>query len=99
MADPSREVYLLVGDGNYLAPTGTDLLARAESCAYRSRFDPLRDLALNLFWVDRFAITMYERRPTRWRDVPRLRDDLFLPLLIPWVDGDRKVAAIDACYR
>ncbi|MDQ6672997.1 MAG: ketoacyl-ACP synthase III [Chloroflexota bacterium] len=81
------------------APTGTDLLARAESGAYSGRFELLRDLALNLLWVDRFAITMYERRPTRWRDVPRRREDLFLPLLTPWVDGERKVAAIDACYR
>ncbi len=80
------------------APTGTDLLARAESGAYGSRFELLRDLALNLLWVDRFAITMYERRPTRWRDVPRQREDLFLPLLTPWVDGERKVAAIEACY-
>jgi 3-oxoacyl-[acyl-carrier-protein] synthase-3 len=80
------------------APTGTDLLARAESGAYSSRFELLRDLALNLLWVDRFAITMYERRPTRWRDVPRQREDLFLPLLTPWVDGERKVAAIESCY-
>ena len=31
----------------------------------------MRDVALNLFWTNRFAMTMYEKRPTRWRDVPR----------------------------
>ena len=31
----------------------------------------MRDLALNLFWANRFAMTMYEKRPTRWADVPR----------------------------
>ena len=41
----------------------------------------MRDVALNLFWVNRFAMTMYDKRPTRWRDVPRNRDDVFLPVL------------------
>src|SRR5438876_6715784 len=50
------------------APTGTDLRERAESGAYHGRYELLGDLALNLLWVDRYAITMYERRPTRWRD-------------------------------
>ena len=27
----------------------------------------MRDVALNMFWASRFAITMYEKRPTRWR--------------------------------
>jgi len=81
------------------APTGTDLLARAESGGYHGRYELLRDLALNLFWVDRYTITMYERRPTRWRDVARQRDDMFLPVLSPWLEGERKVSAIEACYR
>jgi 3-oxoacyl-[acyl-carrier-protein] synthase III len=80
------------------APTGTDLLARVESGAYHGRYELLRDLALNLFWVDRYTITMYERHPTRWRDVPRQRDDTFLPVYTPWVEGERKVSAIEACY-
>ncbi|TMF04224.1 MAG: hypothetical protein E6I52_05405 [Chloroflexi bacterium] len=66
------------------APTGTDLRERAESGAYHGRYELLDDLALNLLWVDRYAITMYERRPTRWRDVARRRDDVFLPALTPW---------------
>lgn len=81
------------------APTGTDILNRVESNGYRNRYDLLRDLALNLTWVNRYAMTMYEKRPTRWRDVPRHRDDVFLPLLTPWEEGDRKVAAVEAAYR
>ena len=50
------------------APTETDIVARVDARAYNGRYDLLRDLALNLFWVNRFALTMYEKRPTRWRD-------------------------------
>ena len=49
--------------------------------------------------MNRYVITMYEKRPTRWRDVPRRREDIFLPALTPWEDGERKVAAVEACYR
>ncbi|MGE0028266.1 MAG: 3-oxoacyl-[acyl-carrier-protein] synthase III C-terminal domain-containing protein [Thermoleophilia bacterium] len=80
------------------APTGDDIMARASSGGYRSRFQLLRDLALNLFWANRYAMTMYEKRPTRWRDVPRNRGDIYLPILSPWKDGDAKVAAVAACY-
>jgi 3-oxoacyl-[acyl-carrier-protein] synthase III len=81
------------------APTGTDILERVESGAYTSRYALLRDVALNLIWVDRYDITMYEKRPTRWRDVPRRRDDLFLPILTPWEERERKVAAVEAEYQ
>src|SRR5918994_6955323 len=80
------------------APTEAEILARLESGAYRSRYELLRDLALNLFWVNRYAMTMYEKRPTRWRDVPRRRDDVFLPILTPWEDAERKVAAVQETY-
>ncbi|HTI32359.1 MAG TPA: hypothetical protein VL422_01705, partial [Miltoncostaea sp.] len=63
------------------APTGDKILAKATSGGYGSRFQLLRDLALNLFWANRYAMTMYEKRPTRWRDVPRNRDDIYLPRL------------------
>jgi 3-oxoacyl-(acyl-carrier-protein) synthase III len=43
-------------------------------------------------------MTMYEKRPTRWRDLPRHRDDVFLPLLTPWEQGERKVAAVAAAW-
>ncbi len=81
------------------APTGTDILARVESGAYPGRFELLRDLGQNLFWVNRYSITMFEKRPTRWRDVARHRDDVFLPVLTPWEDGERKVAAVERAFR
>jgi 3-oxoacyl-(acyl-carrier-protein) synthase III len=80
------------------APTETDIVARVESRAYAGRYDLLRDLALNLFSVNRYAMTMYEKRPTRWRDLPRHRDDVFLPIFKPW-DGEELTAAIEAGYR
>jgi 3-oxoacyl-[acyl-carrier-protein] synthase III len=81
------------------APTGSTILERAESGAYASRFPLLRDLAQNLFWVNRYSMTMFDKRPTRFRDLPRRRDDVFLPVLTPWEDGDRKVAAVERAYR
>jgi 3-oxoacyl-[acyl-carrier-protein] synthase-3 len=81
------------------APTGTDVLERVESGAYPGRFELLRDLGQNLFWVNRYSLPLYDKRPTRWRDVPRRRDDVFLPVLTPWQDGDRKVVAVERAYR
>jgi 3-oxoacyl-[acyl-carrier-protein] synthase III len=81
------------------APTGSDILQRVQSGAYPNRFELLRDVALNLLWVNRYAITMYVKRPTRWRDAPRGRDDVFLPVMTPWEDGERKVAAVETAYR
>jgi 3-oxoacyl-[acyl-carrier-protein] synthase III len=80
------------------APSETDIVARVESRSYRGRYELLRDLALNLFWVNRYALTMYVKRPTRWRDVPRQRDDVFLPVYKPW-DALELSAAIEAGYR
>ena len=81
------------------APTGTDILERVGRGDYASRYELLRDLALNLFWTNRFAMTLYEKRPTRWCDVPRTRPDVFLPILTPWENGDRKVAAVRDAYE
>jgi 3-oxoacyl-[acyl-carrier-protein] synthase-3 len=80
------------------APTGTEILERVDSDAYRSRYELLRDLAMNLVWGNRYAMTMYEKRPIRWRDLPRRRDDVFLSLLTPWEQGERKVAAVAAAW-
>lgn len=80
------------------APTGTEILERVESERYSGRYELLRDLALHLLWTNRFALTMYEKRPTRWRDVPRARDDFFLPILTPWEDAERKIAAVETAY-
>jgi hypothetical protein len=52
-----------------------------------------------LFWVNRFAITMYEKRPTAWRNVPKRRSDVFLPIVTPWVDGESKIAMIRSGFR
>src|SRR5260370_41463439 len=43
-------------------------------------------------------MTMYERRPTRWRDVPRQRADVFLPRLFE-VDTGPAIDALQAGYR
>ena len=80
------------------APTETDIVAKVDARGYDGRYDLLRDLALNLFWVNRYAMTMYEKRPVRWRDVARQRDDLFLPIFKPW-DGGELTVAIEAGYR
>jgi 3-oxoacyl-[acyl-carrier-protein] synthase-3 len=80
------------------APSETDIVARVEAREYGGRYELLRDLALNLFWVNRYAMTMYEKRPTRWRDVARGRDDVFLPVFKPW-EGAELTAAIEAGYR
>jgi hypothetical protein len=81
------------------APDGTEILRRIEAGDhYRNRFELMRDVALNLFWTNRFAMTMYEKRPTRWRDVPKGRDDVFLPVLTPWQDAQRKVDAVQAAF-
>jgi 3-oxoacyl-[acyl-carrier-protein] synthase III len=80
------------------APSETEIVAAVDSKAYAGRYDLLRDLALNLFWVNRYAMTMYEKRPTRWRDVPRSRDDVFLPVFKGW-EGTELTAAIEAGYR
>jgi 3-oxoacyl-[acyl-carrier-protein] synthase III len=80
------------------APTGTQILRRIENNGYANRYELLRDMTLNLFWANRYAMSMYEKRPTRWRDVARTRDNVFLPVLDPWEDGDRKVAAVETVY-
>jgi 3-oxoacyl-[acyl-carrier-protein] synthase III len=80
------------------APSGTDILEKVRTGAYTSRYALMRDLALNLFWANRFSITMYDKRPTRWADVPRTRSDVFLPVLEPWEEGETKVAAVGNAY-
>jgi 3-oxoacyl-(acyl-carrier-protein) synthase III len=59
----------------------------------------LRDISLNLFWANRFALTMYDKRPTRWRDVPRNREDVFVALLEPWTDGKAKATTVRTAYE
>ena len=80
------------------APSGTDILERIRTGGYDDRYALMRDVALNLFWANRFSITMYDKRPTRWADLPRTRSDVFLPVLQPWEDGETKVAAVEQAY-
>jgi 3-oxoacyl-(acyl-carrier-protein) synthase III len=42
---------------------------------------------------------MFDRRPTRWRDLAKRRPDVFLPVLTPWADSERKVAAVEQAFR
>jgi 3-oxoacyl-[acyl-carrier-protein] synthase III len=81
------------------APTGTDIQARVESGGYTRRFELLRDLGQNLYWANRYSITMFDRRPTRWRDLAKRRDDVFLPVLTPWEDSERKVTAVEQAFH
>ena len=79
------------------APSGTEILEKVRTGAYETRYDLMRDLALNLFWANRFSITMYDKRPTRWADVPRTRSDVFLPVLRAL--GGRRGEGHRACRR
>ena len=65
------------------APTDVEIAARLQAGEYKSRYELCRDLVLNRFWVNRYTLTMYEKRPTRWGDLPRQRDDIFLPVYKP----------------
>jgi 3-oxoacyl-(acyl-carrier-protein) synthase III len=80
------------------APSGTEILEKVRAGGYGSRYALMHDMALNLFWANRFSITMYDKRPTRWADVPRTRSDVFLPVVEPWEDGEAKVAAVREAY-
>ena len=76
------------------APTGIEIAERASAGKYETRYDLLRDIGLHLFWANRFALAMYDKRPTRWRDVPRCRDDVFVPLLQPRENREAKAASV-----
>jgi 3-oxoacyl-(acyl-carrier-protein) synthase III len=80
------------------APTGTEIAEQAAAGGYATRYDLLRDIGLHLFWANRFALAMYDKRPTRWRDVPRTCDDVFVPLLQPWTDRAAKSAIVREVY-
>ena len=77
------------------APTEAEIVSRLQAGTYRHRYEVCRDVALNLFWANRYMFTMYEKRPTRWGDLPRQREDVFLPLFKPR-DSAAIVTAIEA---
>lgn len=76
------------------APTGSEILERIKTGAYGTKFQLMRDMALNLFWANRYAMTMYDVRPTRWADVPRSRENVFVPIQTPWLESETKVSAV-----
>lgn len=59
------------------APTATEIQKRIRNGVYRTRFELMRDMALNLFWANRYTLTMYDSQPTRWADVPH-HEDVFV---------------------
>jgi 3-oxoacyl-(acyl-carrier-protein) synthase III len=78
--------------------TEGDIIARCDATAYGSRYELLRDLAHHLFAANRYALTMYVKRPTRWRDVPRRSGDVFLPV-VKRADAGDLIAVIEPSYR
>ena len=79
------------------SPTEHTITERLKAGKYKDRYTLCRDLALNLFWVNRYDFTMYEKRPIRWGDLARHRDDVFLPLCRSW-DAPGTVEEIEAGY-
>ncbi|HUL71443.1 MAG TPA: 3-oxoacyl-[acyl-carrier-protein] synthase III C-terminal domain-containing protein [Gemmatimonadales bacterium] len=83
-------------DGKAVAEA--EIQARLDAGRYRSRYHLLHDLARHLFWVNRFVLTLYQPEPVRWRDVPRRRTDVFLPVYAP--DHEDSVATtVDLVYQ
>jgi 3-oxoacyl-[acyl-carrier-protein] synthase-3 len=80
------------------APTDVEIAYRVHAGEYKSRYELCRDLVLNRFWMNRYTLTMYEKRPTRWKDLPRERDDVFLPVYKPR-DDSAIITAIEAGYQ
>jgi 3-oxoacyl-[acyl-carrier-protein] synthase III len=81
------------------APTATDIVDRIQAGNYKGRYELLRDLGLHLFWVNRYSITMYEKRPTVWRNVPKHRPDVFLPIVTPWLEGKSKISMVRTAFQ
>ncbi len=94
IADLDQLKAIIRRDFEVKAPTGIEIADRASAGEYETRYDLLRDIGLHLFWANRFALAMYDKRPTRWRDVPRCRDDVFVPLLEPRDNREIKAASV-----
>ncbi len=80
------------------APTDVEIAERLKAGEYTSRYELCRDLVLNRFWVNRYTLTMYEKRPIRWGDLPKQREDIFLPVYKSR-DSSAMVDAIEAGYQ
>jgi 3-oxoacyl-[acyl-carrier-protein] synthase-3 len=80
------------------APTDGEIADRLKGGEYKSRYELCRDLVLNRFWVNRYTLTMYEKRPIRWGDLPKHRDDIFLPIYKSR-DSSAMAKAMEAGYQ
>ncbi len=80
------------------APTDMEIVARLGAGEYKSRYELCRDMVLNRFWVNRYTLTMYDKRPLRWRDLPRQSDEVFLPVYKPR-NTSAITTAIEAGYQ
>jgi 3-oxoacyl-[acyl-carrier-protein] synthase III len=80
------------------ALTEDAILNRLQAGEFRTKYELCRELALHLFWVNRYVLTMYEKHPTRWGDLPRHRDDIFLPVYQPH-DETGSAALLEAGYQ
>jgi 3-oxoacyl-(acyl-carrier-protein) synthase III len=98
MADLDQLSHVIQRDFEMKAPTEDDIANRIAVGGYRTRLDVLRDVALNCFWVNRYSMTMYEKRPTRFGDLPRERNDVFLPVLTRWETGREVVTALKNAF-
>jgi 3-oxoacyl-[acyl-carrier-protein] synthase III len=83
ITSPKQFAAIIRRDFGEKAPAESDIVGRLQADGYQNRYEVCRDLALNLFWANRYMFTMYEKRPTRWGDLPRHRDDIFLPVFKP----------------
>jgi 3-oxoacyl-(acyl-carrier-protein) reductase len=77
--------------------TDVEIAGRLQAGEYKNRYELCRDLVLNRLWVNRYTLTMYEKRPTRWGDLPRHKHDVFLPVYKPR-DDSAITTAIQAGY-
>jgi 3-oxoacyl-(acyl-carrier-protein) synthase III len=98
IADLDQLKAIIRRDFEVKAPTGNEIAEWADAGQYATRYELLRDLGLHLFWANRFALAMYDKRPTRWRDVPRACDDVFVPLLHPRENREAKAASVKNAY-
>ncbi len=79
------------------APNEAEIVARVQAGQYQNRYEVCRDMALSLFWAQRYVLTMYDKHPVRWGDLPRNRSDIFLGMYKPR-DSAGPTAAIEAGY-
>lgn len=77
------------------APAPDEIIA-GTARRHAGRYDLLRDLSLHVLWADRDALALYDKRVMRLRDVPRGRDDAFLPAHDPWPEAGATAARIAA---